>query len=279
MLVNFLRADDRLLFNNPPGACQARSDASAESVTNPHELPIAAPAISVSMIEWSEITRFGDVTITCFAALAIAAWLLAENENRLALCWSLLFATGMAVVVATKMAFIGWGIGIRAIDFTGFSGHAMRATAVMPVLFYLMLEKAPRAMRGSGALFGLLFGIVVGISRLIVHAHSVSEVIAGWMLGAAVSVSFIWVAGTTLRNHVFNPVRIMVSMLALLTAPYVHPAPTQQWLTKITLYVSGHDEAFPRHDWQHLQPRIQFGRRVPTSTPAIPPSSTGPTSL
>ncbi|MFC7518752.1 phosphatase PAP2 family protein [Herbaspirillum sp. GCM10030257] len=227
------------------------------------------------MIEWSEITRFGDVTITCFAALAIAAWLLAENENRLALCWSLLFATGMAVVVATKMAFIGWGIGIRAIDFTGFSGHAMRSTAVMPVLFYLMLEKAPRSVRGIGALFGLIFGIVVGISRLAVHAHSVSEVIAGWMLGAAVSVSFIWVAGSTLRNQVFNPLRVMVSMLALLTAPYVHPAPTQQWLTKITLFVSGHDKAFPRRDWQHLRPRIEFGRPLPASTtlPAPTPSS------
>jgi membrane-associated phospholipid phosphatase len=207
------------------------------------------------MIEWSEITRFGDATITCFAALAIAAWLLAEKENRLALCWSLLFATGMAVVVVTKMAFIGWGIGIRSIDFTGFSGHAMRATAVLPVLFYLMLEKAPRSLRGIGALCGLIVGMVVGISRIAVHAHSVSEVITGWMLGAAVSISFIWVAGTTLRRHVFNPVRITVSMLALLTAPYVHPAPTQQWLTKITLYVSGHDTAYPRTGWKHAKPR------------------------
>lgn len=208
------------------------------------------------MIDWNEITRFGDVTITSFAALAISAWLLAENENKLALCWSLLFAMGMAVVIATKMAFIGWGIGIRSIDFTGFSGHAMRATAVLPVLFYLMLEKAPRPLRAFGAIFGLGFGIAVGMSRIAVHAHSASEVIAGCLLGAAVSISFIWVAGTTLRKHVFNPVRVVLSALALVTAPYVHPAPTQQWLTSLTLYFSGYEEPFPRKEWQQLKPRL-----------------------
>ncbi len=202
------------------------------------------------MISWSEITRFGDVTITSFAAVAIAAWLLAENERRFAFWWSLLFTVGMSIVVATKMAFIGWGIGIRAIDFTGFSGHAMRSTAVMPVLFYLVLEKAPKPLRAFGALCGLLFGVVVAVSRLAVHAHSLSEVVAGWMLGASVSIGFIWVASATLRKHVFTPLRVALSLLALLPAPYVHPAPTQQWLTAITLYVSGHDEPHPRAGWR-----------------------------
>lgn len=202
------------------------------------------------MIEWSEITRLGDVTIMLLAALAIAAWLFAEDETQLALSWSLLFGTALAVVVATKMAFIGWGIGIRSIDFAGFSGHAMRAAAVLPVLFYLMLEKAPRVLRAIGAFCGLALGLVVGISRLAIHVHSPSEVIAGWLLGSAVSISFIWLAGSTLRKHVFSPLRIAVSLLALFTAPYVHPAPTQQWLTNITLYVSGHDEPYPRGEWK-----------------------------
>lgn len=203
------------------------------------------------MISWSEITRFGDITITSFAAIAIAAWLLAENEKRLAFWWSLLFTVGLSIVVATKMAFIGWGIGIRAVDFAGFSGHAMRATAVMPVLLYLMLEKAPKPVRAFGTLCGLVFGILVGASRLALHAHSLSEVVAAWMLGASVSIGFIWIASATLRKHVFTPLRITLSLLALLPAPYVHPAPTQQWLTAITLYVTGHDEPYPRAAWRH----------------------------
>lgn len=201
------------------------------------------------MITWSGISHFGDITITAFAALAIAGWLVVEDEKRLALWWSLLFASGMGIVVATKMAFIGWGIGIPAIDFTGFSGHAMRAMAVLPVLFYLILQKAPPVVRASGTVLGLAFGTLVGLSRVVVHAHSMSEAVAGLALGAAVSIGFIRVASRSLRKPVFNPLRITLSLLALLQAPYVHPAPTQQWLTNLTLYFSGREQPYPRTGW------------------------------
>src|SRR4051812_17523224 len=99
------------------------------------------------MLTWLHITRLGDFTLMSLTAFAIAAWLFAGGEKRAALWWSVLFGAGTGVVIVTKMAFIGWGIGIRSLDFTGFSGHAMRAAAVMPVLFYLALQKAPSLLR------------------------------------------------------------------------------------------------------------------------------------
>lgn len=206
------------------------------------------------MVEWTEITRFGDITVTSVIALALAAWLFVENEKRLALWWSVLFGTGLGIVVATKMAFIGWGIGIRAIDFAGFSGHAMRTTAVFPVLLYLILQRASFRLRSIAVVLGLAFGVLVGVSRLAVGVHSVSEIVAGWLLGAAVSLSFIRIAATSLSRHVFRPMRIALSLLILLPAPYVHPSPTQKWLTEITLYVTGHDHPFPRTGWKNGQP-------------------------
>lgn len=211
------------------------------------------------MIAWSDISRFGDITITAFAALAIAGWLLAEGEKRLALCWTLLFGGGLGLVVASKLAFIGWGIGIPALDFTGFSGHAMRSTAVLPVLFYLILQKTRPAVRWSGAAAGLLCGVLVGISRVAVHAHSISEAVAGVVLGAAIGILFLRLAGRSLRRHVLNRLRVAVSVIALLQAPYVYPAPTQAWLTSIALYVTGRDHPFPRggsdlHEPHHGRP-------------------------
>jgi membrane-associated phospholipid phosphatase len=206
------------------------------------------------MIDWTDVTNFGDITITSLAALAIAAWLFIEDEKQLALWWSLLFAGAMGVVIVTKMAFIGWGIGIRSLDFAGFSGHAMRTAAVMPVLFYLILQRGRFSVRIAGVALGLLFAAIVGVSRLAVHAHSVSEVVAGWMLGAMVSLAFIRIAFTSLSSHVFKPLRIVLSVLALLPAPYVHPAPTQQWLTEITLFFTGHDHPYPRTDWKLGRP-------------------------
>lgn len=202
------------------------------------------------MIDWTDVTHFGDLSITSLIALAIAGWLFVEDEKRLALWWGILFSAGLGIVVATKMAFIGWGIGIRALDFTGFSGHAMRTAAVMPVLLYLIFQRTRFSLRMAGVAAGLLFAAVVGISRLAVHMHSVSEVVAGWLLGALVSLAFLRIAMASLDTHVFKPLRIALSLLILLPAPYVHPSPTQKWLTEITLYVTGHEQPFPRTGWK-----------------------------
>jgi len=208
------------------------------------------------MIDWTDITHYGDVTITSLAAAAIAAWLFIEDEKRLAIWWSALYAGGMGIVVATKMAFIGWGIGIPAIDFAGFSGHAMRSAAVMPVLFYLILQRTHMALRVGGVMLGLTFSLLVGVSRVVLHAHSVSEVVAGLWLGAAIGLAFIRVAHGCLSTHVFKPLRIVLSMLVLLPAPYVHPAPTQKWLTELTMYFSNHEQPFARGEWRwERQPR------------------------
>jgi len=201
------------------------------------------------MIPWRQITQFGDVTITSVLALAIAAWLLAEGEKRLALWWCLLFAFGTALVLATKIAFIGWGIGIRSIGFTGFSGHAVRVAAIVPVLLYLMLQKASPGVRALGVLGGYAIALLLGISRLAVHAHSVSEVVTGLILGGTISLAFIMLAGSLQPRQVFGPLRVALIVLALLPAPYVQPAPTQRWLTRVTLYVSGHDRPCVRSRW------------------------------
>lgn len=193
------------------------------------------------MISWTHITRFGDFSIMSIAAFAITAWLLAEDERRLAFWWSVLFVGGMAIVTLTKMAFIGWGIGIHALDFTGFSGHSTRATAVIPVMFYLMLQRAHPPLRTLGVLLGFALAVLIGISRLVLHAHSVAEVVSGTLLGGLISLSFMWIAGS-LRKHVFNRLRVALSLLALLPAPYVQPAPTQKWLTNVALFFAGHDK-------------------------------------
>jgi membrane-associated phospholipid phosphatase len=208
------------------------------------------------MIPWHHITLFGDVSITSLAALAILIWLLAEKEHRLAFWWALLFAGGTALVVASKIAYIGWGIGIHALDFSGFSGHAMRITAVAPVLMYLLLQKTSPAMRALGVFCGFLFAALVGVSRLAVHAHSVSEVVSGWILGGVISVAFIGVA-SSLQKYIFNPKRIALVVLALLPAPYVQPAPTQEWLTTVSLYISGHDKPYHRVSWKPCPPQAK----------------------
>ncbi|MEN3367572.1 MAG: hypothetical protein V7606_4846 [Burkholderiales bacterium] len=197
------------------------------------------------MITWWTITRLSGLTVTAPLALAIGALLVLEGERRLAMWWCLLFTAGLSLVAASKMAFIGWGIGISPLDFTGASGHAMRAMAIFPVLLYLLLQKAPRTIRWAGVLAGFSFGVLIGISRIVLEAHSVSEVVAGLLLGGIVSSGFIRMAGS-LQKPLFNPARIALGLAALLAASHAQPAPTQAWLIKASLFVSGHDKPFVR---------------------------------
>ena len=210
-----------------------------------------------------KITSFGDITVMAPAAMAITAWLVIGRAWRMALWWCLLFATGMSLVVATKIAFIGWGIGIRSLDFTGFSGHSMRATAVIPVLFYLILQKAPPIARASGVLLGIVFGVIIGISRLVLNAHSVSEAVAGGILGAMVSLGFIWIFGPSQKFVLYRSL-IALSLIALLALPYAEsaPAPTQRWITCVELYLSGHDRPFVRQGWKFAPIELDSPKEV-----------------
>jgi membrane-associated phospholipid phosphatase len=197
------------------------------------------------MISWMTFTRLGDSAILLPAALAIALWLLAGRAWKMALSWCLLFGMAMIIVIATKLAFLGWGIGSASLDFTGVSGHATRATAIFPVLFYLALQGPPRKTGSIAVLLGGILGLAITVSRVIVHAHSISEALAGCVLGSAVSLGFLWIANshsiTIKRRWLLAP-----SVFFLMATPFIKPAPAQQWITTAALYLSNHDHPFDR---------------------------------
>lgn len=206
------------------------------------------------MIPWTTITSVGDLAVMAPAALAIMTWLFAAGERRLALWWAGLFSGGMAVVTATKIAFIGWGVGIHSLDFTGFSGHAMRAAAVIPVLAHVLMQKSSGTARVLAVSVGFACAALVAASRVEVHAHSLSEAALGFLLGTIVSAGFLWRA-TLASRCVLNRAHLGVGAVLMLVASCAGPAPTQRWLTEATLFLSGHDEPVKRTEWQSRHPR------------------------
>lgn len=200
----------------------------------------------MSMIPWDQLTLLGDSVVTLPIAAAILLWLVAGRAWEMALGWCFLFCGGMALVVVTKVAFIGWGIGLSAIDFAGFSGHSMRAAAIFPVLFYLLLQHAP-AVRRPGILLGVLLGVLVASSRVAVGAHSVSESISGALLGSAVALGFMLLS-RVLPKPRMNRWLVAFSFFCLLPTSYAEPAPTNDWLQAVALYLSGHERPYVRDD-------------------------------
>ena len=92
----------------------------------------------------------------------------------MAVGWLLLLGAAIGVVTVTKLAFLGWGVGIRELDFTGVSGHAMLSTAVYPVALFLMLLPARPAIRLLGVVFGLAAGVVEPGDVVVVAASGTS---------------------------------------------------------------------------------------------------------
>ena len=184
------------------------------------------------------------------AGVAIAVWLLVSKQWRLVLGWSLWYGGGMLLVVLSKLAFIGWGLGSATLAFTGFSGHAMRAGAVFPVLMYVVLQRAPRDRRHAGVLFGVAYAVLVAISRVVVQAHSVSEAVSGCVLGLAMAFGFMWQARGAVNFAVSHALALASLGLMVLITFKAEPMPTEDWLQKIALKLSGHERVFSRADWK-----------------------------
>lgn len=197
---------------------------------------------------WYLITRFGEVQNLLPAALWVCLMLVrAEATRPLAYRWLLGLALASLLGMASKLAFIGWGLGVKRWNFTGFSGHAMYSAAIYPLLMAMLAARlAPRWQRVAFVLgFGL--AVVVAVSRVMVQAHSVSEVMLGLLLGSAVSLLAMTQTGLphgTWRLYV--PVLLAVWMvMAPLEAP---PLPTHRMVTRLALLLSGHTKPYTRLD-------------------------------
>lgn len=200
------------------------------------------------MLNWISVTRLADTVVMLPAAALCLLWLLMGRATRLALWWCVLLSGGLAVVAVTTIAFLGWGIGIPAWDFTGISGHAMRATAIMPVLLYLVFIKFSRRVRQGAVMSGVAFGVLIGVSRLMVNAHSPSEAIAGCLLGAMVSKAFLAMMPGPARPCLeIRPAQALPLLLLLLLPIFTaKPAPTERWLRSVAMTLSGHETLYSR---------------------------------
>jgi membrane-associated phospholipid phosphatase len=197
------------------------------------------------MTAWTLITNFGDSAVMLPAALTIALWLAAGGAWRATLAWGVAFGSGAALVALTKLAFLGWGVGSARLDFTGISGHTTLTTAVTLTAIHLLTRGLPRSLRLGLLAAGLAGALAVGLSRLALEAHSLSEVAAGLAIGGLVAGSF--VAAT---RHLAAPrlaPGVMVAALAVVClAMHGHQAASQELITRLALFLSGHGEAYTR---------------------------------
>lgn len=197
---------------------------------------------------WTSVTRFGEALILLPAAMALMLWLaLRLRARRIAFAWGVALCAAAAVTAASKVAFMGWGVGIARLNFTGVSGHAMFAAAVIPVLLRAAASGVPDRWHRASVIAGYAIAFVVAVSRVKVGAHSWSEVAAGFALGALAS-------ALTLRSGrvpMVDAPRLLLAGTAVWLAAMnigAPPSPTHGWVTQAALAVSGRAQPYTRDD-------------------------------
>lgn len=202
-------------------------------------------------MNWHWLTFFGDsmLLLPC-AVLVVVLLLWKADTRRTSLQWLLLFGIAGAIVVVSKLAFMGWGVGSRAFDFTGFSGHSALSASIWPVMIWILTSRASHRWRLAAVCGGYLLALAVGFSRVVIHAHSVSEVVAGLALGFTISTSFLlmqYSRHTAIRHLSYGQLSAVL-LLPLLLVIQGKKAPTQGLLEQIALMVAPVQRVYTRAD-------------------------------
>ena len=200
-------------------------------------------------MSWRTLTYFGDSMLLIPTAVIIALVLpWKSSSQRTVWYWLLAFGLAGLLVSLSKIMFLGFGIGSARFNFTGFSGHSAMSSTLWPVMMWLISGRWSTFWRAVTIAIGYAIPLMVGFSRLVIHAHSVSEVLAGLLLGFTLSSAFLISQRSTVLKG-FSALQVGVAFLVpLLLLGHGRVATTQQFLERLSVKLAGLEKPFKRAD-------------------------------
>ncbi len=214
-----------------------------------------------SLNGWLLLTRLGEAQVLLPAMLAALLWLAwSQRATPMAVGWLAGTAVVATLTTASKVAFLGFAVGYAPLDFTGISGHAMFAAAVLPVLATVCVGGAAPRWRNLAAGGGYALAALIAYSRLKVGAHSASEALSGFILGSLASA---WVLRGWHRPVARPPLWLALGLALWMTSLPLSAPPslTHDWVVRLSLAVS--DRTVPYSRWRmHRDHRLQQLRKA-----------------
>jgi membrane-associated phospholipid phosphatase len=136
------------------------------------------------------LTDFADQAVIMPLVLAIAVTLAVQGWRRGALVWLVVVACTFVATIAFKLAFLACSPLFGPMDIHSPSGHVAAATVVSGGLAAMLLRQ-----QASILPVALLAAVVIGMSRLVLGMHSLSEVVVGALIGLTGAVALLRFSG------------------------------------------------------------------------------------
>ncbi len=155
-------------------------------------------------------TDFADQAVILPMILAVAITLALQGWVRGALAWLAAIAATLLAVLLLKLAFLScqpvfgpWHVGSP-------SGHAAAATVVAGGLASLLTRHRIWIFAAA-----VVAAVGIGWSRLLLHAHTVPEVLIGAAIGLAGAALLTWLTRATTAPPVLRPIPLICVVAAV----------------------------------------------------------------
>lgn len=199
-------------------------------------------------MSWKTLTYLGDSMLLIPTAVMIALVIPWKNSDRRAVWfWLIIFCCSGGLVSLSKIAFMSFGIGSVHLNFTGFSGHSTMSATLWPVMFWLFSGNLSSLFQRAAITCGYIIPLLVGFSRLILKAHSASEVVFGLILGYTLSSAFL-ISQRHSRLKGFSAMQLGMALWIPLLLSHGRIAPTQRLLEHLSANIAGIEKTWHRAD-------------------------------
>jgi membrane-associated phospholipid phosphatase len=135
------------------------------------------------------ITDFGNLAVLLPLVAVVTVWLMATRQSRALLWWLVAVALCMGSTAVLKVYFF---VCPPLADLHSPSGHTSLSTLVYGTLTIAIASIVSGWKRGAVIGAGAAFIAMIGISRILIHAHSVLEVVVGSVIGVGALALFAW---------------------------------------------------------------------------------------
>ncbi|MGV8997192.1 MAG: phosphatase PAP2 family protein [Parvibaculaceae bacterium] len=166
------------------------------------------PHLSIERL-FELLTKFGDQGFVLPFVVTVAAVLWQARARREALVWLVAVGISLGAILLLKLIFLPCGHLWPGWSVRSPSGHSASAFAAFGG--FAVLEAKFRQERWQKYLLlgaGFAFAALIAVSRLVIHVHSVPEVVIGSLIGLIAPLVLLFVIMPDAKRNLANPLSL-----------------------------------------------------------------------